>query len=159
MDIIVKLAYLVASIMFIIGIKKMNKPATARNGNQISAFGMLIAIVATMVQLDVLSLPEVLICIVIGSAIGYYVSQKVQMTQMPEMVALFNGFGGLASLGVGLSDYWLKSVENGEIVNNITLISILVTILIGGITFTGSYVAFAKLNGRISGNAIVFKGA
>ncbi|MGB4841119.1 MAG: NAD(P)(+) transhydrogenase (Re/Si-specific) subunit beta [Saprospiraceae bacterium] len=158
MDIIVKLAYLVASIMFIIGIKKMNKPATARNGNQISAFGMLIAIVATMVQLDVLSLPEVLICIVIGSAIGYYVSQKVQMTQMPEMVALFNGFGGLASLGVGLSDYWLKSVENGEIVNNITLVSILVTILIGGITFTGSYVAFAKLNGRISGNAIVFKG-
>ena len=106
MDILIKIAYLVASILFIIGIKKMNKPATARNGNQLSAIGMLIAIVATMIQVDVMTIPEILVCIVIGSAIGYYVAQKVQMTQMPEMVALFNGFGGLASLGVGLSDYW-----------------------------------------------------
>ncbi len=158
MDIIIKLAYLLASILFIIGIKKMNKPATARNGNLISAVGMLIAIVATMVQLDVLTIPEVMVCIIIGSAIGYYVAGKVQMTQMPEMVALFNGFGGLASLGVGLSDYWLKSVENEQIIDNITLVSILISILIGGITFTGSYTAFAKLNGKISGNAIIFKG-
>jgi NAD(P) transhydrogenase subunit beta len=98
MDIIVKLAYLVASILFIIGIKMLNKPATARKGNQLSALGMLIAIIATMFQLDILSLPEVLICIVIGSAIGYYISQKVQMTEMPEMVAVFNGFGGILLL-------------------------------------------------------------
>jgi NAD(P) transhydrogenase subunit beta len=158
MDIVIKLAYLIASILFIIGIKKMNKPATARFGNQISGFGMLIAIVATMIQLQVMTLPEVLICIVIGSAIGYYVAHKVQMTQMPEMVALFNGFGGMASLLVGMSDYWLKAMENGQTIDTITLVSILLSILIGGITFTGSYIAFAKLNGRISGNAIVFSG-
>lgn len=158
MDILIKIAYLVASILFIIGIKKMNKPATARNGNQLSAIGMLIAIIATMIQVEVVTIPEILICIVVGSAIGYYISQKVQMTQMPEMVALFNGFGGLASLGVGLSDYWLKSVENGQTIDNITLVSILLSILIGGITFTGSYIAFAKLNGKISGNSIVFTG-
>ena len=158
MDIIVKLAYLVASVLFIIGIKMLNKPATARQGNQLSALGMLIAIVATMFQLDILSLPEVLICIVIGSAIGYYISQKVQMTEMPEMVAVFNGFGGIASLFVGLSDFWLESVEKGEIVDNITLVSILLSVLIGGITFTGSMVAYGKLSGKVSGNAIVFTG-
>jgi len=158
MDIIIKIAYLVASILFIIGIKKMNKPATARNGNQLSAIGMLIAMIATMIQVEIMTIPEILICIVVGSAIGFYVSQKVKMTQMPEMVALFNGFGGLASLAVGLSDYWLKSVENMQILDNITLVSILLSILIGGITFTGSYVAFAKLNGKISGNSIVFTG-
>ena len=158
MDIIVKLAYLVASVLFIIGIKMLNKPATARKGNQLSALGMLIAIVATMFQLDILSLPEVLICIVVGSAIGYYISQKVQMTEMPEMVAVFNGFGGISSLFVGLSDFWLESVEKGEIVDNITLVSILLSVLIGGITFTGSMVAYGKLSGKVSGNAIVFTG-
>lgn len=157
-DILIKIAYLVASVLFIIGIKRMNKPATARRGNQISAIGMLIAILVTMMQLNIMTLPEVLVSIVIGSAIGYYIANKVQMTQMPEMVALFNGFGGLASLGVGVSDYWFKSVENGRMIDNITLVSILLSILIGGVTFTGSYIAFAKLNGRISGNAIVFKG-
>jgi H+-translocating NAD(P) transhydrogenase subunit beta len=158
MDIIVKLAYLVASVLFIIGIKMLNKPATARKGNQLSALGMLIAIIATMFQLDILSLPEVLICIVIGSAIGYYIAAKVQMTEMPEMVAVFNGFGGLASLFVGLSDFWLESVGKGEIVDNITLVSILLSVLIGGITFTGSMVAYGKLSGKVSGNAIVFTG-
>lgn len=157
-DIFIKTAYLVAAILFIIGIKKMNKPVTARRGNQISAIGMLIAIVVTLLQLQIVTFPEVLICIAIGSGIGYYVAIKVKMTQMPEMVALFNGFGGLASLGVGLSDYWYKSTENGQIIDQITLVSILLSVLIGGVTFTGSYIAFAKLNGRISGNAIVFKG-
>jgi len=157
-DILIKTAYLIGAIMFIIGIKKMNKPATARRGNQISAVGMLIAIVVTLMQLQILNLPEVLICILIGSGIGYYIAFKVKMTQMPEMVALFNGFGGLASLGVGLSDYWFKSTENATVIDNITLVSILLSILIGGITFTGSYIAFAKLNGRISGNSVVFKG-
>ena len=158
MDIIIKLAYLLASILFIIGIKRMNKPATARNGNSISAIGMLIAIVATMVQLNVMTLPEILICIVIGSAIGFYVAKKVEMTQMPEMVALFNGFGGLASVGVGLSEYWRESYENIQDIHTVTLVSILLSILIGGVTFTGSYVAYGKLSGKINGNAIVFKG-
>ncbi|MBC7886015.1 MAG: NAD(P)(+) transhydrogenase (Re/Si-specific) subunit beta [Saprospiraceae bacterium] len=157
-DILIKSAYLLGAILFIIGIKRMNKPATARRGNQVSAIGMLIAIVVTLLQLQIITLPEVMICIAIGSGIGYYVAYKVKMTQMPEMVALFNGFGGLASLGVGLSDYWFKSIENGMVIDNITLVSILLSVLIGGVTFTGSYIAFAKLNGRISGNAIVFKG-
>lgn len=158
MDTIVKLAYLLASVLFIVGIKKMNKPSTARGGNGMSAIGMLIAILATMVQLELATLPEILLCIAIGSAIGLYVAKKVQMTQMPEMVALFNGFGGLASVGVGISEYWRESYERGMEIHNVTLVSILLSVLIGGITFTGSYIAFAKLSGKISGNSIVYKG-
>jgi NAD(P) transhydrogenase subunit beta len=158
MDTIVKLAYLLASVLFIVGIKKMNKPSTARGGNGMSAIGMLIAILATMVQLELATLPEILLCIAIGSAIGLFVAKKVQMTQMPEMVALFNGFGGLASVGVGISEYWRESYERGMEIHNVTLVSILLSVLIGGITFTGSYIAYAKLSGKISGNSIVYKG-
>ena len=158
MDTIVKLAYLLASVLFIVGIKKMNKPSTARGGNGMSAIGMLIAILATMVQLELATLPEILLCIAIGSAIGLYVAKKVQMTQMSEMVALFNGFGGLASVGVGISEYWRESYERGMEIHNVTLVSILLSVLIGGITFTGSYIAYAKLSGKISGNSIVYKG-
>ena len=80
------------------------------------------------------------------------------MTQMPEMVALFNGFGGLASLAVAVSDYWLKAQELGTSIDTITGISIALSIFIGGITFTGSMIAFLKLNGGISGKAITFGG-
>lgn len=159
MGIIIQLSYLIASILFILGIKKMNKTSEARSGNILSAIAMLIAISVTLIQVQLLTIPEILICITIGSAIGLYVAFKVQMTQMPEMVALFNGFGGLSSLAVSVSDYWLKTQENiGHTVDTITGISIILGIFIGGITFTGSMIAWAKLNGKIKGNAINFAG-
>lgn len=159
MSAFIQLSYLIASILFILGIKRLGKTSEARSGNILSAVGMLIAIVATLIQVQLLTIPEILVCIVIGTAIGIYVAYKVEMTQMPEMVALFNGFGGLASVAVSVSDYWLNTQEKvGHTVDTITGISIILSIFIGGITFTGSMVAWGKLSGRIKGNAIVFKG-
>lgn len=158
MSIFIQLSYLIASVLFIIGIKKMGKTSEARSGNQLSALGMLIAIIATVVQVQGLSLVDILICMLIGAAIGAYVAYKVEMTQMPEMVAIFNGFGGLASVGVSLSDYWLKTQEQGAHLDYITGVSIVLSVLIGGVTFTGSLIAWAKLSGKTKGNAIVFSG-
>ncbi len=158
MNIYIQFAYLIASVLFIIGIKKMNKTSEARAGNQLSAVGMFIAILATVVQVEALSLIYIFVCIVIGSAIGLYVAYKVEMTQMPEMVALFNGFGGLASVAVSISDYWLKSQEKSVDIDIITGVSIVLSIFIGGITFTGSMIAWGKLSGKVNGNAIIFGG-
>lgn len=158
MNIIIQLSYLIASILFIMGIKRLGKTSEARSGNMLSAAGMMIAIIATLIQVQLLTIPEILICIVIGSAIGIYIAVKVEMTQMPEMVALFNGFGGLASVAVSTSDYWLNTQEIVKTVDSITGISIILSIFIGGVTFTGSLVAWGKLSGKIKGNSITFSG-
>ncbi len=157
-EIIIKIAYLLASILFITGIKLLGKTPTARRGNQLSMLAMLIAVVATLVQVDILNFTEIIICIVIGSAVGLYAAKKVEMTQMPEMVALFNGFGGLASLAVALSDYWLKALEQGEAMGAVNIVSVILSVFIGGVTFTGSYVAFGKLSGTMKGGSVTFIG-
>ncbi|WPR76133.1 NAD(P)(+) transhydrogenase (Re/Si-specific) subunit beta [Algoriphagus sp. NG3] len=158
MSLAIELAYLVASILFVVGIKMLNKTQSARKGNRISALGMFIAILATLVQIDAISLVEIFACIVLGSAIGLYYANKVEMTKMPEMVAIFNGFGGLASFSVALSDYFLRTEVNMESIELVTVISIIVSVFIGGLTFTGSLIAYLKLNGNISGSPITFKG-
>ncbi|WP_339880498.1 NAD(P)(+) transhydrogenase (Re/Si-specific) subunit beta [uncultured Algoriphagus sp.] len=158
MSIAIELAYLIASVLFVLGMKMMNKTKSARQGNRLSALGMFIAIVATMLQIDAISLVEILGCIVLGSAIGLYYANKVEMTKMPEMVAIFNGFGGLASFSVALSDYFLRTEVNMESIELVTVISIIVSVFIGGLTFTGSLIAYLKLNGNISGSPITFKG-
>src|SRR5690606_21811349 len=153
MNIIILLSYLLASILFIVGIKMLGRTKTARKGNVISSIGMFIAILATVIQVEAISLIDILICVIIGSTIGLIVAKKVEMTKIPEMVALFNGFGGLASLAVALSDFWLNNQQQGLEVDNITGISVALSILIGGITFTGSLIAFMKLSGSISSRA------
>ncbi|SFB17503.1 NAD(P)(+) transhydrogenase (Re/Si-specific) subunit beta [Algoriphagus aquimarinus] len=158
MSVAIELAYLIASILFVLGMKMMNKTKSARKGNRLSALGMFIAIVATLLQIDAISMVEILACIVVGSAIGLYYANKVEMTKMPEMVAIFNGFGGLASFSVALSDYFLRTEVNMESIELVTVISIIVSVFIGGLTFTGSLVAYLKLNGNISGSPITFKG-
>jgi H+-translocating NAD(P) transhydrogenase subunit beta len=158
MNIVIQFAYLISSILFIIGIKMMNRTKDARKGNIVSSVGMLVAILATVLQIETISLVEILICITIGSGIGLYVAQKVEMTQMPEMVALFNGFGGLASVAVALSDYWLRTQEQGFTVDAIIGTSAALSIFIGGVTFTGSMIAYLKLNGKIDGKPILFSG-
>jgi len=157
-SIIIQLTYLAASVLFIIGIKRMNKTKDARGGNFLSAIGMLLAVAATVMQTNLVTLPEMIACVVLGSAIGLYYAYKVEMTAMPEMVALFNGFGGLASVGVALADYLLRNVENTAGMDPVIATSIIVSVLIGGVTFTGSMVALLKLNGKISGSPITFKG-
>ena len=154
----IQLAYLVASVLFILGIKYLGKTKDARKGNFVSAVGMLIAIVATLLTLNILTLLEIGVCVLIGSAIGLYYAYKVPMTKIPEMVALFNGFGGLASFAVALSDYYLKSETNLASLDAVNLTSIVVSLLIGGVTFTGSMVAYLKLDGKVSGQPITFTG-
>lgn len=158
MDIFILTAYLVASILFVLGIKMLGRIKSARRGNILSSVGMLIAVIATVVQVEAISLIDIFICILIGSAIGLVIALKVKMTKVPEMVAVFNGFGGLASLAVALSDYWLNTQELAVAVDGITGASVAISILIGGVTFTGSLIAFLKLDGLISGRAITFKG-
>jgi NAD(P) transhydrogenase subunit beta len=154
----IQLAYLVASVLFILGIKYLGKTKDARKGNFVSAVGMLIAIVATLLTLNILTLLEIGVCILVGSVIGLYYAYKVPMTKIPEMVALFNGFGGLASFAVALSDYYLKSETNLASLDAVNLTSIVLSLLIGGVTFTGSMVAYLKLDGKVSGQPITFKG-
>jgi NAD(P) transhydrogenase subunit beta len=158
MSIVIQIAYLIASVLFIIGIKYLGKTKDARKGNILSAVGMLIAIVATLLTIEVLTFLEIFVCILVGSVIGLYYATKVPMTKIPEMVALFNGFGGLASFAVALSDYFLKSNTSIESLDAVNLTSIIISILIGGVTFTGSMIAYLKLDGKVSGQPITFGG-
>ena len=153
---VISIAYLVSSVLFILGIKFMNRTKDARSGNFMSAVGMLIALAATLVQIEVVTYTEVAVCVLIGTVIGLYYAYKVEMTKIPEMVALFNGFGGLASVAVALSDFYRQPV--GVEFDTVLLVSIILSVLIGSVTFTGSMIAFLKLNGSITGSPITFKG-
>jgi len=151
----IQLTYLVAASLFIFGLKKLGSPATARNGNVIAAVGMLLAIVATMLDRHVLNYEMILLGLAIGSGIGAIVAYKVQMTEMPQMVGLLNGLGGAASALVAVAEFW-RLLDSGAPVPLDVNISMLLDVLIGGVTFTGSFLAFAKLQGLISGSPITF---
>ena len=151
----IELSYLLAAILFIIGLKQLSSPATARQGNFLAAIGMLIAVIATLINQEILSYGLIAVALVIGSIIGLVSAQKVPMTAMPQMVAIFNGLGGAASALIAMGEYW-RLLQSGE---NIAFDSILIAILgilIGGVTFTGSVLAFAKLQELISGAPVTF---
>ncbi|NER39334.1 MAG: NAD(P)(+) transhydrogenase (Re/Si-specific) subunit beta [Oscillatoria sp. SIO1A7] len=151
----IQLTYLVAASLFFFGLKQLGSPATARNGNLLASIGMLIAIVATLLNQEVLNYQMILIAIAIGSAIGAIGAQKVEMTAMPQMVGLFNGLGGAASALVAVGEFWryFGAFERPPLDTTITVV---LGVLIGGVTFTGSLIAFAKLQGIMSGSPIVF---
>ena len=148
----VNLVYILASILFIFGLKMLGSAETAKKGNLVSAIGMLIAVVVTLLDQNIVDYTWILIGITLGTVIGATAALRVKMTAMPEMVAIFNGFGGIASLLVGSSEY-LVSDSSFSI-----LIPIYLTVVIGGITFTGSLIAYSKLSGVITGNPILYKG-
>ena len=147
------IAYVLASVLFILGIKKLSHPKTARDGNFIAASGMLIAIVATLVFYSNIDFQLILIGMAIGAIIGATFAIKVEMTQMPQMVAIFNGFGGGASALIASAEF----LSSGNI-NTFTLSTIMISIFVGTLTLTGSFIAFGKLQGFISGQPIVFPG-
>ncbi|BAY96094.1 NAD(P) transhydrogenase beta subunit [Tolypothrix tenuis PCC 7101] len=151
----IQLTYLVAASLFILGLKKLGSPATARNGNVVAAVGMLLAIVATMLDQHVLNYEMILLGLAIGSGIGAIAAYKVQMTEMPQMVGLLNGLGGAASALVAVAEFW-RLLDSGAPIPLDVNISMLLDVLIGGVTFTGSFLAFAKLQGLISGSPITF---
>jgi len=152
MESLINFAYIIASILFIFGIKMLGSASTARRGNQISAVGMLIAVVAVLLTKG-LAFPWIIAGLVIGTALGAIAAKRVQMTGMPELVALLNGFGGLASLAVGWAEF-ANDPEPGVVKGS----AVVLAILIGGVTFTGSLIAYLKLSGKMGGGAILFGG-
>jgi NAD(P) transhydrogenase subunit beta len=149
----VNLIYILASALFILGLKMLSSPKSAKKGNQLSALGMLIAIIVTLLDQGIVDYRWIFICMLLGTLVGATAALRVKMTSMPEMVALFNGFGGIASLLVGSSEYLLSGSQNIGI-----LIPIYLTVVIGGLTFTGSLIAYGKLSGVITSNPILYKG-
>jgi len=141
MDQIIQIAYLLAASSFILGLKFLSSPETAPRGILLSQGGMLIAVVATLLNYGIVNYGLILSGILIGAAIGSVMATKVRMTEMPQMVALLNGFGGLSSALVGGAEY-LRAQPNLTPHGTIT---IALTVLIGMATFTGSLIAFAKL--------------
>ena len=150
----INFSYIVASILFIIGLKMLGSADTARRGNFLSSMGMLLAVVATLLSSG-MSYHWIVVGIAVGGVIGTLAARTVKMTGMPEMVALFNGSGGVASLLVGLAEYY--NYEGPEMEIAIALPTAL-AVLIGGITFTGSLVAYGKLAERITGKPVLFTG-
>ena len=168
MEQLVNLSYIIAAILFVFGIKMLGNASTARKGNQISSFGMALAVIVTLLDSNI-DYIMVIAALMAGSAIGFIAAKRVQMTGMPELVALFNGFGGLASLLVGAAEYQrAHAMTHGnllgqaseavgiETVDTFTASVIVLAILIGGITFTGSIYAWGKLSGKLGGRALTF---
>ena len=149
-DNLINVAYIIAAILFIMGIKMLGSASTAVRGNRISSLGMLLAVVVTLLRSG-LDYQFIILGLIVGGIIGLIAAKRVQMTGMPELVALFNGFGGMASLLVGWSEFE-KSLE----FNWFLYLVVSIAILIGGVTFSGSIIAYLKLSGKIGGNAVIF---
>ena len=149
-EILIDVGYIVASILFIVGIKMLGKPERARRGNLISALGMLIAVASALFECC-LSFSLVIAGMTVGGLIGVIAARTVKMTSMPQMVAILNGFGGLASLLVGWENYHSLPESNLFIT-----IAILLAVFIGGVAFSGSIIAYGKLSERLSGRPIFF---
>lgn len=162
MKIAIEIIYLISSILFIFGIKFLGSPKTARKGNLFAAIGMFLAIAATLFDQQVLTFQWIIIGSIIGSLVGIILAVKTPMTGMPQMVGMLNGFGGGASTLVALSEYFKKNpnypVDQG-LVFNLPVdqgIAIILSILIGGVTFTGSMIAFGKLQGIVTGKVVKY---
>ena len=147
---VIDLGYLVAAVLFIVGLKGLGRPRTAPRGNLMGATGMLIAVLVTLVDQSILSYQFLAIGLALGIAIGALLALRVQMTSMPELVALFNGFGGGASVLVAASSF----IEINELGNSTGQIAVAaaVTSLVGAMTLSGSMIAFGKLQGRMTWN-------
>ncbi len=152
----IQLSYIVATALFFLGLKKLGSPATARQGNGLAAAGMLIAVIATLLDLQVVNYGMIGGAIALGTIIGIVAAQKVAMTAMPQMVGLLNGLGGAASALVAVAEFY-RLFADGHVPINATVTAILGS-LIGGVTFTGSLVAFAKLQGLITGKPVSLPG-
>lgn len=158
MHVLINIGYLIAAVLFILGIKGMTTPKTAVRGNQMSAVGMLIAVVAALLEYQVVSYLYIIIGGLVGAAIGVFLAKRIQMTSMPEMVAALNGFGGGASLLVASANFLemrtahqLAETTGAVMPEPTTMwaIALILSILIGAITLTGSFIAVGKLMGKL----------
>ena len=152
-EIFANLSYILASMLFIFGLKQLGSPETAQRGNLISSSGMLLAVLVTLVNNQIISYEWLAIGLILGILVGATAASLVKRTSMPELVALFNGFGGIASLLVGSAEY----LGTGGL-GLISLTAIFLTLIIGGVTFSGSLIAYGKLSEILPGRQITFKG-
>ena len=147
-------SYLIASVCFIIALQALSSPKHARRGNAVGAFGMLVAVVGTLLLAEILTFTWILIGLTIGSAIGAAMSIWIPMTKMPERIALSHSFGGLAAALVGISEYH----HLGSEISRFTMGALGLEVFLGFLTFTGSLMAFGKLQGILPGSPITYKG-
>jgi NAD(P) transhydrogenase subunit beta len=152
---VTNLLYLVTIVTFILALRFLSHPTTARRGNWIGAVGMLIAVVVTFVQDEIVSFWEIAVGMVIGGVFGAVAARRVRMTAMPQMVALFNGVGGGAAALISLAEFHNRAPDPGTLKTDISL-AIMLSAIIGSISFAGSMVAFAKLQELIRGRPIVY---
>ena len=152
---VTNLLYLITIVTFILALRFLSNPATARRGNQIGAAGMLVAIVVTFAQNEIMSYWEIAIGMAVGGTFGLVAARKVHMTAMPQMVALFNGVGGGAAALISLAEFHNRAPDPGTLKWDIST-SIMLSAIIGSISFSGSLVAFAKLQELIRGRPIVY---
>ncbi len=154
MSVYVQLAYLASVACFIVGLKKLSSPKTARRGNLLASIAMLVAIVATLAHSDIISFTWIIVGMIVGGAVGAVAAIRVQMTGMPELVALFNGSGGFASALVALGEY---ARTGGDELTVMLRITIGLSVLIGAVTLTGSVIAFGKLAGKVPSQPITYR--
>jgi NAD(P) transhydrogenase subunit beta len=153
-DVFIELAYLLSAVLFVVGLKRLQSPATARFGNALASLAMLVAIVTTLIDTQILTWSGILVGMAIGGLIGGVTARRVEMTQMPQLVGIFNGFGGGASALVAVAEFLgTPSIGMGT-----TGVTIILGTLIGAVTFTGSFIAFAKLQELMTTNPITFPG-
>jgi H+-translocating NAD(P) transhydrogenase subunit beta len=149
-----QVTYLVASILFILGLRSLTKPDTARRGMQYAALGMLLAIIGTLVQAEIVDFRWIAGGLVLGTIIGIPLGTQVPMTAMPQRIAISHMFGALAATLVGIAEYWLHGAELGSA----KMAAVGFEVLFGALTITGSFMAFGKLQEIITGRAVTYKG-
>src|SRR2546429_4502120 len=152
---VIAVSYIVAAILFIFGLKQLSSPSTARAGNRTAAIGMGLALVATLLDRQIISFWTIVIGTLIGAAMGVYFGRTVQMTAMPQMVALFNGMGGATAALVSVAEF-LRLTGVGTAIGTGEATSIVLGTAIGAISFTGSLIAFGKLQEILPGKPLQF---
>ncbi|HEY8796019.1 MAG TPA: NAD(P)(+) transhydrogenase (Re/Si-specific) subunit beta [Gemmatimonadaceae bacterium] len=149
-----QVTYLVASVLFILGLRSLTKPDTARQGMHYAAIGMLLAIVGTLVQHEIVRYDWIIGGLILGTIIGIPLGTQVPMTAMPQRIAISHMFGALAATLVGIAEYWLHGAELGSA----KMAAVGFEVLFGALTITGSFMAFGKLQEIITGRAVTYKG-
>ncbi len=157
MNTVIALAYIVAALCFIIGLRRLGSPATARRGNLISGAGMLLAILVTLLDQAIVSYTTIVAGLLVGTALGWWMAHTVKMTAMPQLVALLSGYGGGASVLVGSSEI-LRAYYDFRLLPIPAGIAIQLSLVLGAVTLTGSLVAFAKLQEWVTGRPLTFAG-
>ena len=155
---LVTMSYIVATILFIFSLSGLSNQETARRGNYYGMLGMAIAIIATALSASVTSYAILIVALLIGGTIGVKAALKVEMTQMPELVAIMHSLVGMAAVLVGYANFMDSSLSLSGVEKNIHEVEIYIGILIGAVTFSGSVIAFCKLSERISGKPLLLPG-